>query len=703
MKKAFLVWLLIYASIAHGAGPMIWSGEGRAKSLTANGLELSDYTTLNFDGFPNYIKNFGAEVKTTGWSTYADAAGATPVNGTGVSPNVVLTRDTATKLNGNASFKLAKDAANRQGEGVSYDFKVPEGFRSNNSQVTFLFKTSANFVSGDMRVYLYDVDTLTLITPRPNPTTLTPDIPAATTAGTYATTWVLDTTASDDFRLILHIATTNANAYDIYFDDVVVSGGQLVQGAAVSGRTAYTPTIYGIAAGYSTEFYYRRVGSEIIIDGVIVIGAGGVDGNIRFTLPTGLTKVSAYTDNIGGHAVARVDAGSTIGYFRDADSDQSFRMFSTGVTSATITPDDWQVDKPTASWDADDYIMVKGFRTKITEWEDSVYLGSGSDNSVSALNWTSWTPTGYWNSNVSYTGKYRRVGDSAEFQINIINTGGAVPGPDGSTLTVNLPSGLVIDTTKMVSSGLPDLALGFASFRETGVNTWDGRVCFDYGSTTKVRLDYIITSAANASFTPANRGAPFTFDTIGDQIDLRFSVPIVGWTWSDYAGKITAGFMTAKVGTPGLVNNDSSNVTGNPVKAAVDGSTIPSAGYVGYRVSASLGNVTHSGSGNTVNLGTITLNKGNWLIFGKIRTSPPGTAHSYSLLTISTTSATPDTSNGQCDLSSDSTLYRHLSFAAFKTIAADSTPVYLTWTEGFTGTAPVSSGGDGHFYAIQQP
>jgi hypothetical protein len=78
----------------------------------------------------NYIENPDAEVDTSGWTTYADAAGESPVDGTGGSPTTTFTRTTTDPLIGTGSFLLSKDAANRQGEGFSYDFTIEPFYQS---------------------------------------------------------------------------------------------------------------------------------------------------------------------------------------------------------------------------------------------------------------------------------------------------------------------------------------------------------------------------------------------------------------------------------------------------------------------------------------------------------------------------------------------------------------------------------------------
>ena len=61
--------------------------------------------------------------------------------------------------------------------------------------------------------------------------------------------------------------------------------------------------------------------------------------------------------------------------------------------------------------------------------------------------WVSYTPTGSWTTNTTYTGKWRRVGDSIQVQAKITLSGA----PNAATqLQIGIPSGLTIDTTKKI-------------------------------------------------------------------------------------------------------------------------------------------------------------------------------------------------------------------------------------------------------------
>jgi hypothetical protein len=202
----------------------------------------------------NYISNPDAETSTTGWSTYADAASATVTDGTGGSPNVTITRTTSIsevireKSTASGSFKFSKDAANRQGEGVSFDFQMDrvDCVQSRAIVVSFDYQTTANYASGDIRVFAV---TDTGGTPQvlnvlngDSGNVLPADSTFARTGrfvGAFNTDAVV---ASNNYRLVFHITSTNASAYDFVFDNVKVTPEQTVPGAIVTPWESWTPT-----------------------------------------------------------------------------------------------------------------------------------------------------------------------------------------------------------------------------------------------------------------------------------------------------------------------------------------------------------------------------------------------------------------------------------------------------------------------------
>ena len=158
----------------------------------------------------------------------------------------------------------------------------------------------------------------------------------------------------------------------------------------------------------------------------------------------------------------------------------------------------------------------------ITLYFDSFQVGPQVTMQAPAMSdWISFTPTGAWTANVTYVGKYRRVGDSYEFDYSITCSGA----PTSATLILNLPSGITIDTTKLALSGNDNEQLGFGVATDTGVNSYPCVV--NYGSTTTVKLLAQNAAGTYALESAVTQAVPFTFGNT-DTIQARFSAPISG-------------------------------------------------------------------------------------------------------------------------------------------------------------------------------
>ncbi len=129
--------------------------------------------------------------------------------------------------------------------------------------------------------------------------------------------------------------------------------------------------------------------------------------------------------------------------------------------------------------------------------------------------WQTYTPTGTWVTNTTYTGNWRRVGDSMEISASVALTGA----PTGN-FTLNIPSGYSIDTTKSPAS---NPAYGIAYGFVAGTTRYSGTV--RNNSSTSVQIVGPSTSAA------WNATVPATFAN-GDLVQIYFTVPIVGWSSS---------------------------------------------------------------------------------------------------------------------------------------------------------------------------
>lgn len=345
-------------------------------------LYIDDGTTLVPVGSGssgiNYIDNSDAAAGVSLWNTYADAAGTSPVDGTGGSANITLTRTTSSPLRGSGSFLITKDAVNRQGEGVSTDFTIDNADKSKILSVSFDYEVaSGTFVVGDssdLKVFLYDVTNSVLITP--NNTTI-PGNP-----GKFQCTF--STTSATSYRLIIHVATTSASAWTFKFDNVQVGPQSIVYGPAMTDWKADT-TIVTPSAGFGTvsapNYFWRRVGDTLHVRGYWQTGTVAAS-TASIDLPSGYTiDTTKYTNTPNGQMVGRwhqLDAASGnvysnnlagVIFFDGSDSNTLFLTDNLGTTTK-------QYDKQNGS-----ATFVTG---QVVDFEFSVSISGWSTNVVAA-------------------------------------------------------------------------------------------------------------------------------------------------------------------------------------------------------------------------------------------------------------------------------------------------------------------------------
>lgn len=238
----------------------------------------------------NYIGNPDAEGGTTGWTTYADAAGVAPVDGTGGSPSVTWTQVTSSPLRGTAMFRLTKGATNRQGDGVSYDFTIASADKAKPLNISFEYAVSANAVAGSDSA-TGDVNVYIVADPSGTPQVIQPT-PFKMVGGT-GTNWKYSGTFQTlsnvtSYRLCLHVAGTNASAATYDFDNFIVGPQVLLYGAPVTDLTSFTPT-----GSWTTNVTYtgrwRRVGDMMEVYGEVAFTGDSDSTTLTFNLPSGYT------------------------------------------------------------------------------------------------------------------------------------------------------------------------------------------------------------------------------------------------------------------------------------------------------------------------------------------------------------------------------------------------------------------------------
>lgn len=147
--------------------------------------------------------------------------------------------------------------------------------------------------------------------------------------------------------------------------------------------------------------------------------------------------------------------------------------------------------------------------------------------------WVSFTPTGAWTTNTTYTGRYRRVGQGMEIQYGISLAGA----PNAANLTVNMPPGFTIDTSALSLSGSSTFErIGFCNIGDSGTGTLSGTML--YNTTTTIQV-YGSEDVAGYD-SQLSQTTPITFAS-GDKINCWVSVPV-----AEFAGS----------GTINVVQND---------------------------------------------------------------------------------------------------------------------------------------------------
>lgn len=205
-------------SLDRKEGTLVFDTESK-KPLFDDGTSLTEVGSGSGSGGINYVTNGTFEVNADDWATYADAAAVRPVDGDGGSPNVTWAR-TTTALRGLGSALFTKDAANRQGEGVATDIEIATVDQHTPFTIKGRVNTSANYVDGDLRFYIYDITNAVLIEPSA----------VELMAGEYGNfRCEFQTNAgSVDYRFCIHVASTNADAYTVTFDDIEIGPSQFI-------------------------------------------------------------------------------------------------------------------------------------------------------------------------------------------------------------------------------------------------------------------------------------------------------------------------------------------------------------------------------------------------------------------------------------------------------------------------------------------
>ena len=349
----------------------------------------------------NYIVGGNAESGLSSFVTYADAAGALPVDGTGGSPNVTFAVSSSSPLRGLNSFLFTKDAANRQGQGASYAFTLDSADKNQVLNVSFDYEiSSGTFASGDLTVYLYDVTNAQVIQPAGY------TIQSLSSGITGRHLAQFQTTTSTSYRLIFHVASTSASAYTVKMENIVLGPQTIQYGAPITDwqnqgvisltSSGTTPTKGSVLVD---RYFTRRVGGNLEVrmeyqqSGTGTAGTGvylfGLPGGLsidtdRITTSTTLYRTMAVGVASFGRSSGPLTYGAQVVVYNSTKV--AIRVPDAGSSNRFVEQGHLDLANADTTYSLD-------FSVPILGWSSSVQISNDTDTRVVAATYTSSSTT----------------------------------------------------------------------------------------------------------------------------------------------------------------------------------------------------------------------------------------------------------------------------------------------------------------------
>lgn len=260
---------------------------------------------------------------------------------------------------------------------------------------------------------------------------------------------------------------------------------------------------------YVTANSINKTLDDAIIDGDI----GGGGGNLSVA-----SKTANYTLTTGDDVILANSSGGAFTLTLPTAVGNSGKVFYLKKTDSSFNA---------VTIDGNGTETIDGSTTKTiaTQHEQWTIVSDGSNwqaiSHKSTTPMASYTPTGTWVANATYTGRWRRDGDLLVGHARVECSGGQ----DAGNLVFSIPSGLTIDTNKLpLASNLT--RIGDCYIEDASSNSFAAGACY-YHSTTQVSARHL-RLAGIYDYPNVDNTSPVTFTT-NDGVGVSFVVPIVGW------------------------------------------------------------------------------------------------------------------------------------------------------------------------------
>jgi hypothetical protein len=304
---------------------------------------------------------------------------------------VVLAANNISPLYGAFDADISKPAANYQGQGFATPFAIDRGATGQPFQLMFYYNTTANYLSGDLAAFVYDVTNANLI-----PLSISA-IPASPQASLFVATFY--PSSSLNYRFLLHIASTNATAWTFEFDMLSISPQNplLTIMPAMSAMTSFpmvlTASTSAPTRGSGVIEYsgYRRNGDQIetLWTYTQTAGGGAGTGTYYWSIPTGLTIDT--TKHPVGSKVGDAWLNNTTSSFFSYGSVQvaSATTLQINAINSTTNPETWAlITNATSLINFSIASISMSFQTKMTIAQWSAQTNLATDFTEYASNTT---------------------------------------------------------------------------------------------------------------------------------------------------------------------------------------------------------------------------------------------------------------------------------------------------------------------------